>query len=152
MKELTVYKLDEYGRQVWQYPARELARGTHFVRLEAFFNREDTDLGFATFARGDRFVEYFYDDHWYNIFAVHQGNSDLLKGWYCNVCRPAVLGETTIRCQDMALDLWVTPDGKTLILDEDEFAELDIAAEERSICLDALADLLRQAESSTLPR
>ena len=65
MKELTVYKLDENGDHVWKYPALELERGEHFSRLAAFFNRDDLDLGFAIFARGDRFVEYFYYDRWY---------------------------------------------------------------------------------------
>ena len=52
LKELTVFKLDENGEHVWQYPALELERDDHSVRLEAFFNRDDLDLGFATFARG----------------------------------------------------------------------------------------------------
>ena len=152
MKELTVYKLDENGEHVWKYPALELERGEHFIRLAAFFNRDDLDLGFAIFARGDRFVEYFYDDRWYNIFAVHAGDSDRLKGWYCNVCRPAVLGETTIHCEDLALDLWVAPDGKSLVLDENEFAALQITADERVQGRAALHELNRLANNGMLPR
>ena len=152
MKELTVYKLDENGNHVWEYPAIELERGSSFIRLCAFFNRDDLDLGFAIFARGDRFVEYFYNDRWYNVFAVHDGDSERLKGWYCNVCRPAVLGETTIHCEDLALDVWAAPDGKPLILDEDEFAELAITANERAHGMEALTALLRLAENGLLPR
>ena len=124
MTEITVHKLDEQGREVWQYPATILERQHDCVRLEATFNRDDLDLGFAVFKRGDRFVEYFFADRWYNIFAVHDGDSDTLKGWYCNVCRPAVLGETAIHCQDLALDVWVAPGGEPLVLDEDEFAAI----------------------------
>jgi uncharacterized protein len=87
---VTVYKLDERGQEVWQYPARLVARGP-ILWLEANFNREDMDLGFATFRRGDRFVEYFYTDRWYNVFAVYDRDGEGLKGWYCNVCRPAVI-------------------------------------------------------------
>ena len=152
MKELTVYKLDEKGNQVWEYEAIELGRGSSFIRLEAFFNRDDLDLGFAVFARGDRFVEYFYNDRWYNIFAVYEGDSERLKGWYCNVCRPAILGETTIHCEDLALDLWVAPDGKLLVLDEDEFADLAVTTAERASSLEALDKLLRLAQSGALPR
>jgi hypothetical protein len=151
VRELSVLKLDENGNLVWRYPAVELERGNHHVRLEAFFNRDDLDLGFAVFARGDRFVEHFYDDRWYNVFAVHEGDSDRLKGWYCNVCRPALLGAAEIRCDDLALDLWVSPDGEPLVLDEDEFAELAITAEEHASSLQALADLLRLARSGGLP-
>lgn len=151
MKELTVYKLDENGNHVWEYPAIELERGDHVIRLEAFFNSDDLDLGFAVLARGDRFAEYFYNNRWYNVFAVHEGDSNRLKGWYCNVCRPAIFGETTIHCEDLALDVWVVPDGEPLILDEDEFAKLSITAEERAHCLGALSELMRLAKNGLLP-
>ncbi len=71
MTDLTVYKLDEIGREVWQYPATLLERTRSMVKLEAPFNRDDMDLGYTTFARGDRFVEYFYSDRWYNLFAIY---------------------------------------------------------------------------------
>ncbi len=152
MKELTVFKLNAQGQEVWQYPALLLERGEHHVRLEAFFNRDDLDLGFAVFARGDRFIEYFYSDRWYNIFAVHEGNTDRLRGWYCNVCRPAWLGETAVRCEDLALDLWVTADGDTHVLDEEEFADLALTARERERSLMALATLEQLAKKGRLPR
>ena len=55
-----VYKLDHTGREVWQYPARVLEQGPNHVRLEAFFNRDDVDLGYTLFKRGDRFIESHY--------------------------------------------------------------------------------------------
>jgi protein associated with RNAse G/E len=152
LKKLTVYKLNENGERVWDYPAIELERGEHFIRIRALFNRDDIDLDFVVFARGDCFIEYFYNDRWYNVFAVHEGQSDKLKGWYCNICRPAFLGEKTIHCEDLALDLWVAPSAAPLILDEDEFAALAITAEERSLCRDALSELLDLAKDGALPR
>lgn len=110
--KVTVYKLDHDGREVWQYPARVLARAPHHVRLEAFFNRDDTDLGYVVFKRGDRFIETFYDDRWYNVFAVYDRDDGELKGWYCNICRPAEITASAVRCDDLALDIWVTPEGR----------------------------------------
>jgi uncharacterized protein len=144
---MIVYKLDEHGRTVWQYPAEVLERGENFVRLEAFFNRDDTDLGFATFKRNDRFVEYYYDDRWYNIFAVYDRDDGALKGWYCNICRPAVIGETAVHCEDLALDLWVTPTGQTTLLDEDEFTALDLPESEQLAAQSALQALQNMARS-----
>ncbi len=151
-KALTVYKLDSNGREVWQYPATVLERGPRHVRLEAFFNRGDMELGYAVFRRGDRFVETFYSDRWYNIFAVYGREDDVLKGWYCNVCRPAEIGEAAVRCDDLALDVWVTPAGETLVLDEDEFAALTLTPEERHHARHALDQLLRDAKSGRLPQ
>ncbi|MFN2277883.1 MAG: DUF402 domain-containing protein [Candidatus Promineifilaceae bacterium] len=152
MNKLTVYKLDENGNEVWHYVGLELERNEHLVRLKAYFNRDDIDMGFTIFARGDRFVESFYNDRWYNIFAVYEGESSKFKGWYCNVCRPALLGESTVRCEDLALDVWVTPEGKPLVLDEAEFAALKITAEDRVESLNALEELLQLARSGDLPR
>jgi hypothetical protein len=152
LRELTVYKLDERGNLVWEYPALELERRECFIRLQASFNRDDLDLGFVVFARGDRFIEYFYNDRWYNVFAVHEGQSDRLKGWYCNICRPAILGDSAVHCEDLALDLWVTSDLNPRILDEDEFGALAISEDERSLCLDALFQLLILAKDDKLPR
>jgi len=151
MSEITVYKLDENGSVVWQYPAVVLERQTSSVRLEAFFNRDDLDLGFAQFKRGDRFIETFYSDRWYNVFAVYDRDDQKLKGWYCNICRPAELGETAVRCEDLALDIWVTPDNRTLILDEEEFASLRLTPEERQKSLSALQKLQQMAQQKQLP-
>lgn len=151
MNEIIVYKLDENGALVWQYPARILERQLSMVRLEAYFNRDDLDLGFVTFKRGDRFVETFYSDRWYNVFAVYDRDGQDLKGWYCNICRPAELGDTAIRCEDLALDMWTSPSGQVQILDEEEFSALPLNAVERQHCLLALQELEKLAQSRQLP-
>jgi hypothetical protein len=148
---LTVYKLDHNGREVWQYPAHLLERGAHYVRLEAFFNRDDMDLGYTTFKRGDRFVETFYDDRWYNVFAVYDSEDGGLKGWYCNVCRPARITATAVCCDDLALDVWITADGRPVVLDEDEFVALPISAHDRARARDALTELLEPGKSGRPP-
>lgn len=151
MQSVTVYKLDENGQVVWQYPGTVLESDQSTIRLEAFFNRDDLDLGFTTFKRGDRFVETFYSKRWYNIFAVYDGSSGALKGWYCNICRPAVWQDLAVSCEDLALDLWVSARGEMQVLDEDEFNALPIADWERRNCLLALKDLQERAKSGTLP-
>lgn len=148
----TVYKLDHNGREVWQYPARVLEHGPTWVRLEAFFNRDDMALGYAIFKRGDRFIETFYNDRWYNIFAVYDRDSGALKGWYGNVCRPAEITETAVRCEDLALDLWVTPEGEVSVLDEEEFLALLLPEDDVARVHETLTQLLAAAKSDRLPR
>ncbi len=149
---ITVFKLDHNGREVWQYPATVVERGPDYVRLEALFNRDDMDLGYAVFKRGDRFVEYFYTDRWYNTFAVYDRDDGALKGWYCNICRPAEISEATVRCDDLALDAWIDPDGGFRLLDEDEFKALDLSAGEKAQALVAVEQLRQLAASARLPR
>lgn len=148
---VTVIKNDHTGREVWRYEGVVLERSATRIVLEASFDRDDMDLGYVTFRRGDRFVEYFYSDRWYSIFEVHERYSDRLKGWYCNFSRPAEFNTGAIRADDLALDLFVHPDGRILVLDRDEFERLALDDRERRAVLDALDELRRRVEAGQVP-
>lgn len=148
---IIVHKLDHTGQPVWHYPARVLARNEHSIRLEAFFNRDDMDLGYATFRRGDRFVETFYSDRWYNVFAVYDRDNGDLKGWYCNIGRPAMITADAVRCDDLALDVWVSPVCEVTVLDEEEFFTLELDSAERDKARQALEQVLSLSRSGRLP-
>jgi predicted RNA-binding protein associated with RNAse of E/G family len=148
---ITVIKNDHTGREVWRYQGHILERTERHVTLEAFFSRDEMDLGFIVFRKGDRFVETFYSDRWYNVFEVHNAGGDHLKGWYCNITRPAVLADSSVRADDLALDLFVYPDGRTLVLDEDEFADLPLSELERQEAHEALATLQALARAGQPP-
>ena len=119
-------KLDLAGKVTWQYEGREIYRSANQIVLQAFFNRPDLPFQDVTFKQGDRFVETFYNDRWYNIFEIHDRRDDQLKGWYCNVSKPAVFGEVEVSYVDLALDLWVNASGEQTLLDEDEFNNLKL--------------------------
>jgi hypothetical protein len=138
---ITVHKLDAAGQEVLVYPTRLLARGATWVRLEAHFDRGPVGFPGLSLRRGDRMVETFYADRHYNVFAVYDGAKGTLKGWYCNVTRPARLEAGDVYAEDLALDLVVFPDGRSLVLDEDEFAALDLSAPEQSLARRALDEL-----------
>jgi len=148
---IIVYKLDHTGREVWQYPGRVLARDAGSIRLEGFYNREDTVVSYAVFKRGDRIIETFYSDRWYNVFAVYDRDDGVLKGWYCNVTRPATITDTAVSSDDLALDVWVSPAGDVTVLDEDEFAALPLPPADRTAAREALAQLLALARRGELP-
>jgi len=147
---VTVRKLDHDGHEVAAYPGKVLERTAHSIVLRTSWKLESRDLSFVRLETGDRWVEYFYSDRWYNVFEMH-GTNDELKGWYCNVCRPAQIGEGEVTAEDLALDLWVSPDGEMTLLDEDEFAELELPPEEKLAALDALAELRRKVQQGERP-
>jgi protein associated with RNAse G/E len=86
-------------------------------------------------------VEYYYSDRWYNIFVIHDREDGIIKGWYCNVGKPALIEDGIVSYVDLALDLWVSADGTQTVLDEDEFEALKIDDDLRSSALKGLADL-----------
>jgi len=139
---ITVIKNDYRGCEVWRYTGRVLERGATWVRLEARFNRpHDLHTAYHTFRRGDRFVEWFFSDRWYNIFEMHDVDDDRLTGWYCNITRPARLEEAAIYADDLALDVFIAPDGTITVLDEDEFAALSLDETTRAQAQQALREL-----------
>jgi hypothetical protein len=147
---VTVRKLDHAGRQVTTYPGRVLRRDERAIVLRTAWERAPLDLGYVVLEPGDRWTEYFYADRWYNIFEICASDGRL-KGWYCNVTRPACVGDREVSAEDMALDLWVAPDGETQVLDEDEFAALPLTSSERDVARQALAELQEMVARRAAP-
>lgn len=138
---LDVIKLNIHGAETWRYQGEVVARRAGAVLLQALFDREYGDLHGISLNRGDRFVEAYYAERWYNIFEIYDRQSAQLKGWYCNVTLPAQITAQEIRYVDLALDLLVYPDGRQLVLDEDEFAALDAPDEVRAGARRSLEEL-----------
>jgi predicted RNA-binding protein associated with RNAse of E/G family len=141
MKEIIVSKRNEHNLETWRYKAWLLENRDGRIVLEARFDREDNDLHGMLLAKGDRFIETYYTNRWYNTFEIHAREDDQLRGWYCNIGKPAEFDGQVLSYVDLALDLLVFPDGRQVILDEDEFSDLEIAEQVRQQALNALADL-----------
>lgn len=140
---IKVQKKNPAGEVVYEYEGDELRRDATTVVLEALFTRDDMLFQDVTFKTGDRFVEYYYSDRWYNIFAIYDRDDGQLKGWYCNVGKPAEFEDGIVSYVDLALDLWVSTNGTQTVLDEDEFDALELADELRARALTGLAELKR---------
>ena len=131
MREFTVIKRDAGGEPVLTYSGVVVERDEDFVCIDAIFALDDRDLGYIHLRRGDRFREWFYADRWFNIFRVQDGDTLALNGWYCNITRPPLIGESCVTADDLKLDVFVYPDGRTLLLDEDEFNGLCLRTGEK---------------------
>ena len=148
---ITVHKLDHSGVEKLSYTGKVLQRTATSVMLEAHFALDTMELEYVTLKRGDRFVEYFYSDRWYNVFAIFDADDNTFKGWYCNITRPAQIADGHIRAEDLALDYFVQPSGNEFIMDEDEFAALPLTPEERTAARAALAELRALAAARAGP-
>jgi predicted RNA-binding protein associated with RNAse of E/G family len=139
--KIKVQKKNPAGEVTYEYEGVLLSREANSIALEALFNREDMPFMDIVLKNGDRFVEHYYTDRWYNIFAVYDRDNGKLKGWYCNVGEPAVIEDSLVSYVDLALDLWVSANGKQTVLDEDEFEKLDLDEELSAGALNGLNEL-----------
>lgn len=128
-ESIIVLKRNTADEVTWQYQGRVLQREANTLVLEAFFNRPDLSFMNIILREGDRFLETFYTDRWYNIFEIYDRDDGKIKGWYCNISKPAVMEDGVVSYVDLALDLWVAADGAQTILDRDEFEGLDLEVE-----------------------
>lgn len=146
-----VQKKNPAGEVTYEYEGVLLSRDENSVTLEALFDRADMPFMDLVFKTGDRFVEYYYTDRWYNIFAIHDRDTEKVKGWYCNIGKPALVENGIVSYIDLALDLWVSVDGKQTVLDEDEFEELKLNDELRTGALNGLDELKNLFKSKNPP-
>lgn len=124
---------------VIRFEAEVLRRDAASVTVRAPWRHGVVDLGLLRFEPGDLLIEHYYADRWYNVFCLY-GSDGRLKGWYCNITRPAVIGDDYVESEDLELDLLVTPDRTTLRLEDTaEFAARNLECDEPVAYREALA-------------
>ncbi|MET9385036.1 DUF402 domain-containing protein [Streptomyces sp. NPDC002928] len=130
------------GRTKIRYPAELLQDdGTRIVVRAPFAGGAVRDFGFVRFEPGDVFTEYYWRDRWYAVMEV-RGPSGELKGWYCDIARPAAFSGTELVVEDLDLDLWRSADGSDVRrLDEDEFEESGLTEKDPEAASAAVAAL-----------
>jgi hypothetical protein len=147
------------GRTKIRYPAELLHDdGTRITVRAAWAGDGVRDFGFVRFEPGDVFTEHYWRDRWYAVKEVRDARGTL-KGWYCDITRPATVSGTELVVEDLDLDLWRSADGGTVLrLDEDEFAASGLAARDPEAAeaavkaLDALEALARKGDFESLLR
>jgi protein associated with RNAse G/E len=123
---ITVRLIKPAKDKVVTYRGELLERTDTMILLYAQWGLGLMDLGYVAFEPGDYLYEYFYSDRWYNVYELHEPEGQL-KGWYCNITRPAIFGTDSIESEDLELDLFVSPGRRTIILlDEDEYNARDL--------------------------
>ncbi|MEU5285383.1 DUF402 domain-containing protein [Streptomyces sp. NPDC020755] len=149
-----VVALSKAGRTKIRYPA-ELVRddGVRVTVRAPWAAPGVRDFGFVRFEPGDVLTEHYWRDRWFAVKEVRTGDGRL-KGWYCDITRPAVLADGVLAVEDLDLDLWVSADAASVLrLDEDEFEESGLAGRDPAAAgaaLRALDDLERLARTEGL--
>ncbi|MFG2922952.1 DUF402 domain-containing protein [Streptomyces sp. NPDC048305] len=130
------------GRTKIRYPAEPAGDdGTRITVRAPWAAPGVRDFGFVRFEPGDVFTEHYWRDRWYAVKEVRTADGEL-KGWYCDITRPAVLRDGELVVEDLDLDLWMSADGSCVLrLDEDEFEESGLAERDPSAAAEAIRAL-----------
>src|SRR5262245_26181240 len=153
-REITVHLLKPGKNTIVTYHGELVRAEADHLLIHARWERPRLDLGYVVFEPGDHFYEHYYTTRWYNINEVRDG-AGALKGWYCNVTRPAQFTDDVVTSEDLELDLFVPPDRRAMLrLDLDEFEARGLAKsdpEAHTAALAALDDLERMARIGEPP-
>ena len=150
MERATVHLHKPGKNTVVTYEGEVVLREPGHVLVHARWAHPRLELPYVTFETGDHFLEHYYTEEWFNIFEIRD-NAGGLKGWYCNVTRPARLDGTVITSEDLELDLFVSPEREFVVLDEDEFEARDLEPSIRAAALNGLEELKRRVRESVSP-
>jgi hypothetical protein len=76
----------------------------------------------VTFPPGCVTVAYYWEDRPYVFWGIFSPGAELL-GYLVHICREVEIGADAVSYLDMLLDIWFYPDGRHIIMDEDEVEE-----------------------------
>ena len=95
---------------------------------------------------------FFYPNHWFNILCMMRKTGVY---YYCNLASPAIYDGEALKHIDYDLDVKVFPDGKIVLLDEDEYddhsREMNYPETIKTIIEDELQELLDWIEQKRTP-
>lgn len=149
----TVVKHDPDGRERARYQGAQIPSRAGWIAVRADWVHGEYDLGYLHFRNGDYLNEYFALTRPYNAFALFRETGEF-QGWYCNVTHPTDVSGQEIRWHDLYVDVIVYPDGRTLVLDEDELAESGLESSDpalHAMILAARDELLQLARDHSYP-
>lgn len=151
--QITIYKLDERGEEVFNYDAVIVHKSANCVVVRAPWVGRSDELhrGFLVFRRGDVLTEWHYNDRWFNILRIQEGSRGPLKGFYCNITRPAMISEEVVTAEDIALDVLVSPHGEVVLDDEDEFEAMPLSDTDRTQALNAVEQIRQMVAQRIAP-
>lgn len=139
---MRIHKHDSLGARTISYDGDVVTQDKRHLVARAIWRFPTQTLPYTTLADGDVFEEIFYFDRWYNVFEIRTAGG-ALKGWYANITRPALLSAGDLIWEDLYLDLWMSPQGRMQLLDQDEF---DAAAHLTPLDRASALGALREAE------
>lgn len=78
--------------------------------------------GEVVLEHGSDVVWFTFPGAWHDVGRFHRADGTF-TGFYANILTPPVMGDGVWDTTDLFLDVWMTPEGVAMLLDEDELDE-----------------------------
>lgn len=120
MNQITVRTFKYDGSEHREWLARVVRQDKSLLVLDAEFAEEIEHELLGRISRGTLSIEYYWLNHWYNIFRFAEPNGKL-RNYYCNINVPPSFDGQELRYVDLDIDVLVNPDFSYTVLDREEF-------------------------------
>jgi protein associated with RNAse G/E len=117
---VTVRVLKYDGTEYRRWNARLSQRNGSLLVLDAEFEYDVQHDLLGAIQSGTRTIEYYWLNHWYNVFRFMSGDNRT-RLYYCNINMPPSLKDNVLTYVDLDIDILVQPDFSYQVLDLDEF-------------------------------
>ena len=147
---IIAYKHDGHIRRSWDQGFVLEADEDHFVIVTNKTWVKDDD-GHHWYTR-EPAICYFYTHKWFNVIAMARESGTY---YYCNLASPALYDGEAVKYIDYDLDYKIFPDGRMVLLDEDEYAlhtrEMNYPQEIDAILKKYMAMIVQMKEKDEIP-
>ncbi len=130
-KLITVKKFNPFGKFLLSWKGKVIKSDNNLTVIQGRYRLRRWNLGYMILEPDDIFIEYYFKNKWFNIFEIRGGKDNHLKGWYCNITEPPKISDNEIIFCDLLLDIFISPEGKITIADEDEFEKLNLKEKDK---------------------
>lgn len=80
--EVSVVKQNHLGEEKWRYKGRVVSINENEIQIEAFFDIQKMEIAGILVNYGDRFLETYYTNRWYNIYEIYAREDGSFLGCY----------------------------------------------------------------------
>lgn len=116
-------KFDRRIHRSWT--ATLISQKGNLLTLVGKFENEICHPKLGVIRRGTVSFEFYWLNRWYNVFRFHEPEGEL-RNYYCNLNMPPSLENGVLNYVDLEIDVLVSKNFETEVLDLDEFEEHSI--------------------------
>jgi hypothetical protein len=116
---INALKFDGKLHRSWQVELIE--ENAEFWKLVGEFDQEIKHPLLGVIRRGTVSVEYYWKQHWYNVFLFYEPEGDF-RNFYCNINMPPNFQDNFLEYIDLDIDVFIDDFWRVQVLDLEEFA------------------------------
>jgi len=150
MQEIDEVKIHK-NKETQRFRCRVLQRSADSIVLY-YRSSEQATVSDTVIPRGSVTLAHYWTGRQYVLWRMFDPCGVLL-GTLFHICRAVTISDTEVTYIDLVVDIWISPDGRLRVLDEDELAdcaEKNLVSGQEMDLIDKQKELIKQQHKDIL--